>query len=141
MVRLRVMSADSSTAVHSAIEGVPTTPPPSTGVNPALVSPWVLFGGVFFVASVGGLAALLRSGQELNKRLVLSALLNSGIVGIIVATGLWRRYGAEDPALLFCVSVLAGFGGATSIDLIFQVAKKWIDRWFRLSGDQDNKKP
>lgn len=105
-----------------------TTVPPLTShsLDPSAVSPWLLFGGVFLVASLGGLAALLRSGQDITRRQVASALLNSGLVGVIIALTLWSRYGANDPFLLFGVSILAGFGGATTIDLLVQyVCKKF----------------
>lgn len=102
------------------------TPHTAPAVDPSVVSPWLLFGGVFIVASLGGLAALLRSGQDITRRQVASALLNSGLVGVIIALILWGRYGAEDPFLLFGVSILAGFGGATTIDLLVQyVCKKF----------------
>lgn len=87
-------------------------------------SPWLLFGGVFVVASLGGLAALLRSGQDITRRQVCSALLNSGMLGLIIAMSLWSRYGGKDPYLLLAVSVLAGFGGATTIDLLLQYTRK-----------------
>jgi hypothetical protein len=99
-------------------------PAVTNSIDPSTVSPWLLFGGVFIVASLGGLAALLRSGQELTPRQIFSALLNSGMVGVIIATMLWSRYGAGDPFLLFSVSILAGFGGATTIDLLFQYTRK-----------------
>ncbi len=89
-------------------------------------SPWLLFGGIFFVASIGGLAALLRSGQELTKRQIASALLNSGILGLIIALFMYRRYGGEDPHLLFAVSTLAGFGGATAVDMAVQYFRKGV---------------
>lgn len=76
------------------------------------------------VASLGGLAALLRSGQNITPRQLFSALLNSGLVGLIIALLLWSRYGGKDPYLLFGVSALAGFGGATTIDLIQQYVRK-----------------
>ena len=99
-------------------------PPVAQHMDPLSVSPWLLIGGVFVVASLGGLAALLRSGQQLTPRQIFSALLNSGLLGIIIAMSLWKRYGAEDPFLLFGVSILAGFGGATTIDLITQYVRR-----------------
>lgn len=98
--------------------------PPTAKEAEVTVSPWLLFGGVFVVASLGGLAALLRSGQDITLRQIFSALLNSGFVGLIIALVLWSRYGGKDPYLLLGVSILAGFGGATTIDMIFQYVRR-----------------
>lgn len=103
-----------------------TTQPPVTVLSKELpiASPWLLFGGIFIIASIGGIGALLRSGQEVTARLVLSALINSGLVGLVIALYMWHHYGGESPFLILCVSTLAGLGGASTIDLIFQFVRK-----------------
>jgi hypothetical protein len=95
-----------------------------TAVDPVAASPWILFGGIFVVASLGGIAALLRSGQDITGRLVLSAFLNSGLVGLIVGLLMWSSYSGKDPYLIFGVSALAGLGGAATLEVLFQLAKK-----------------
>ena len=98
-------------------------PPPDTTGEP-LISSWLMFGGVFLVASIGGLAALLRGGQEISWRQVWSALLNSGLVGLVIGSVMWSRFGGADPFLIFGVAALAGLGGATTLDLMLQFARR-----------------
>lgn len=76
------------------------------------------------VASMGGIASLLRSGQEITTRLFAAALLNSGLVGLVVGLTMWSRYGGKDPYFIFGVSALAGLGGASSLDMLLQFARK-----------------
>lgn len=73
----------------------------------------------FGIASLGGLAALLRGKQELTVRNVLATILYSGVIGLIVAL-MWYNYfeGSDNIPFLLAVSALAGIGGATVIDLI-----------------------
>lgn len=78
----------------------------------------------FAISSFGGLAALLRSHSKLSWRSVFSALLYSGLMGLIIAL-LWYNYfnGAGNIYFLLGVSGLAGIGGTTVVDFIVQVAK------------------
>jgi len=93
----------------------------------------ILFGGIFLIASVGGLAALLRSGQALSKRLVISAFLNSGLMGLVIALILWENFNGQKPHLIIGVSVLAGLGGMTTFDLVLQ----WIRKRFGLDKPKE----
>ena len=76
------------------------------------------------ISSVGGLAALLRSNKPITVRAVLSALLYSGLVGLIIAL-LWYNFfeGKGNIFFLLGVSGLAGIGGTTVLDLIIQLLK------------------
>jgi hypothetical protein len=98
------------------VEPVQMHPPPS-GTEP---TPWLLFAGIFVAASFGGLASLLRSKRQITTRLVVSAMLNSGLFGWVIAGGMWRQYGGENPTLIFAISILAGLGGTTMIDFALQ---------------------
>lgn len=79
------------------------------------------------LASIGGLAALLRSKKELSGRSVAAAVLYSGLLGFIIAAMGWNYLGADaSPFFLLGVSALAGIGGVTVLD--FGLA------WFRNGG-------
>lgn len=107
---------------------------PSFGPNYS-TDHWLMLGGIFCFASIGGLAALLRSGQRITWKQTISALLNSGMMGLIVATILWKRFAGEDLYLLVGVSVMAGFGGSTIIDFAMRVLKEKASRFFGISPD------
>lgn len=87
--------------------------------------PYTLFGFAFGISSFAGLAALLRSGKSMSTRLIVSALLNSGLFGMAVAM-CWRElYGdAKHPWFMLGVSLLAGLGGTSLIDFVFVAAKE-----------------
>jgi hypothetical protein len=78
-----------------------------------------VFLAAFAISSLGGLAALIRSGKELTIRAIIGALLYSGIIGLIIALA-WYNYfeGAGNIPFLLAISGLAGIGGATVLDLI-----------------------
>lgn len=79
----------------------------------------------FAISSLGGLAALLRSNQPLGWRNVVSAMLYSGIMGLIIAL-LWYNYfdGKGNIYFLLGVSGLAGIGGTTVLDFLITTLKK-----------------
>lgn len=72
------------------------------------------------LSSLGGLASLLRSGKNINPREVFAALLNSGLIGIVIALLWWNKFGHDNLYFLVGVSGLAGIGGASVIDLAVQ---------------------
>lgn len=81
------------------------------------VDPWLLFGGIYIVASIGGLAALLRSKRELTQRMFWSACLNSGLASVGVALILYESLPVHK---LIGVSVLCGVGGVSIVDATVQ---------------------
>ncbi len=83
--------------------------------------PIIVFTSVWLLSSLGGLAALLRSEGKLNRRIVASAVLTSGIFGVVVAMFLYESLPVWK---LVGVSALAGFGGTTLLDFLFALAKK-----------------
>jgi hypothetical protein len=91
---------------------------------------WILFAGIFVFASVGGLAALLREGADITWRETFSALLNSGMMGCIVAMILWNRFQGDDLFLLIGISALSGFGGSTIVDFAIKALKKRAAKFF-----------
>lgn len=87
--------------------------------------PFKVFLSAFAISSIGGLAALLRSRQPLSPRTILSAVLYSGLMGLIIAL-LWYNWfdGQGNIYFLLGISGLAGIGGTTVLDFIIQVIKQ-----------------
>lgn len=83
-----------------------------------------VFLAAFSISSVGGLAALLRSKQQISMRKAISATLYSGMIGLTIAL-LWYNYfdGQDHLYFLLGVSCLAGVGGTTVLDFIIQMLK------------------
>lgn len=81
----------------------------------------VLF-SAFGISSFGGLAALLRSDRDITVRMVVSAMLNSGILGLVIAL-FWYNYyeGKGNIYFLLGVSGLAGIGGMSILDLAVEM--------------------
>jgi hypothetical protein len=96
------------------------------------LDPYKLFSYIFGVSSVSGLAALLRSGQALTFRAVLSAFLNSGLFGVGIAMVWTHLYGMQYPWFMVGVSLLAGLGGISLMDFAYTVlmdlAKNYASR-------------
>ena len=74
----------------------------------------------FAISAFCGIAWLLRSSQPINIRTFLSALLNSGMLGIVVAL-LWFQYYSESTYFLLGICGLAGIGGVTIVDKLSSV--------------------
>lgn len=95
-------------------------------------NPYSLFGLTFGISSVAGLAALLRSKQQLNPRLVISAFLNAGLFGTGVAMVWYENYGGKShPWFMMGISLLAGLGGTTLLDFCLQAANEGLKNYAR----------
>lgn len=86
-------------------------------------TPWGVFISAFGVASFAGLAALLRSGTALTYINVLSAIMNSGIMGLGIAL-LWYTKFQDNIYFLIGVCVLAGLGGASMVEFVVAAFKR-----------------
>lgn len=86
---------------------------------------WLLL-AIFPTCSFAGLAALLRSDQEITKRALLSAIMNSGFFGVCVAALMLHRFGTESIYLTISVSVLSGLGGNAAIDFLVEAVKSYV---------------
>lgn len=86
------------------------------------VNPIAVFFSAFGVASFAGLAALLRAGKQVNAVSVISALLNSGFLGLAIAL-LWYTKFQDNIYFLIGICVLAGLGGATLVDFAVEAIK------------------
>lgn len=86
------------------------------------INPLTVFLSAFGVSSFAGLAALLRAGKEVNKVSVISAILNSGFLGLAIAL-LWYTKFQDNVYFLIGICVLAGLGGATLVDFCVESIK------------------
>lgn len=86
--------------------------------------PYRFLAYIFGVTSFAGLAAILRSGQKLTMRSVLSAVLNSGLFGVGIAT-LWMHLypDLQHPWFVVGVSLFAGLGGVSLMDFLYQACQ------------------
>ena len=85
---------------------------------------WAFIGGVFG-ASMMGLAAALRSGEELSRRYVASAVLGSAVMGAMSFL-LLMSYLRENVPLLIGVSILSGVGAGNMMEMALAlIGRKW----------------
>ena len=92
---------------------------------PDRLSPVEIFLSSFAICSVAGLASHLRSNRDLTTRQTVSAMLNSGLLGLSIAF-LWYTYidGQENIWFLMGVSLLAGLGGVSLLDFLLMVVRR-----------------
>lgn len=76
--------------------------------------------------ALAGFASLLRSGEEVTFRSVLTSTLNSSLIGLAIALLWWQKYGGEDTSIYFLmgVSLMAGLGGNTTFYFITEMIKR-----------------
>lgn len=82
---------------------------------------------IFVGSSVAGLAHILWEGKVLPKGRIVGAILMSGFAGLIVGLLLWEKL-VNYPALLTGVSLLSGIGGASTIDFLISILRKYALR-------------
>lgn len=109
------------------------------------VSPYWVMIGIFVASCFGGLAALLRSEKvEMTPRRIVSAMLNSGFMSTIIALFMWSKYPdphgppPNDLFYLIAVSLLAGFGGALTVDILVQKLIRTLNIWQDKKDDADH---
>lgn len=83
------------------------------------ISPLNVLISAFGVSSFAGLAALLRAGKKVNVGAVVSAMLNSGMMGLAIAS-LWYTKFQDNIYFLIGICILAGLGGATLVEFAIQ---------------------
>lgn len=97
------------------------------------INPIGVFVSSFGVSAFAGLAALLRSGNKLTRIGVISALLNSGLLGLAIAL-LWYTKFQGNIYFLIGTCVLSGLGGMASIEFVL---KAFTSGGFRISMGPD----
>lgn len=75
----------------------------------------------FAVASLSGLAVLLRSDRVLTARTLLSAVLYNGLAGLIIGLLWFNYFGGTNPYFVVGVSGLAGMGTVSLVDVSLHV--------------------
>jgi len=99
--------------------------------DPSTVSsswePLKIFITVFLLGGLAGLAALLRSKEELSRKAICGAIINSAFCSLIVAMVWWNKYQETNFFFLMGVSILAGFGGNTTIGIITAFCQKKLN--------------
>lgn len=78
---------------------------------------------MFIGSSLSGLALLLWENKPLTKWQRIGGVLLSGFAGCIVALLLYEKM-HDSPAVLAGISLLAGIGGASTIEFLMALAKK-----------------
>ena len=92
---------------------------------------WQLL-AIFAICAACGLAALLRSEEDITSRSVASAILNNGLSGVAVAALIMHLKGSESFPLVLCLSIFSGLLSNAALD---QLRQKIVDKW--LPGDRD----
>lgn len=81
-----------------------------------------VFFSAFGISAFAGLATLLRFSKKLSKLSVLSAMLNSGFMGLAISLLWYQEYTeAENISGLIGVCVVAGMGGGTLTDVLISI--------------------
>ena len=86
---------------------------------PGRYNPILVVLSAFAISSFGGIAAVLRSREELDCRRLAGAAMYSGAVGLVICL-LWYNFfdGQDNIFFLLGISGLAGIGGANVLDLL-----------------------
>lgn len=91
----------------------------------------------FALASVAGLAELLKSNRRISSRAILAAVLYNGMSGTIIALLLYSRLGAEHMALILGVSAFAGIGCISILDLVAALLRSGVSIKLNKPGETD----
>lgn len=108
---------------------------------PDRLTPLQVLLACFTLSSLGGLAALMRSGAVLTWRSVLSALLYSGVFGLVYSLVWYNYFDGERQNFFFLIgsSGLVGLGGTTLLDFAVQVmARGGVKIVLKPDGDDDD---
>lgn len=97
------------------------------GHHISVMEPMKVFASIFLLAAVGGVAALLRSKTRITARLVISACLNSGLIGLVIALIWYSQYKDTNLWFLIGISVLAGLGGNTTIGFVMLYVRRKLN--------------
>lgn len=77
----------------------------------------------FAASSLAGLAALLRSGQEITPRQLAAATLSAGLLGAGIMLVWWDWMDGRYPWFMLGVSLLAGLGGVNMLEFVIQLVQ------------------
>jgi len=105
-----------------------------------MANPLLIFASSFGLASCAGLAALLRSGRPPTPLQVANAMLNSGLLGLGLAL-LWYERFRDNIYALVGMTVLAGMGGASFVDLALALVRTFLVRALPPQPDRSTREP
>jgi len=91
------------------------------------------------LGSLAGVAALLRSKEELGRRAFWAAALNSGLFSSCIASVLIWNIGSEHLLLAVAISILSGLGGYSLLDFTIGAARIAISRILNRNLPDNNK--
>lgn len=94
---------------------------------------------IFPLTSLAGLANLMKSGKPLEWRAVFSVALNSGLLGVCIATGMIHKFGTESLMMIICISVMSGLGGNAMIDFALETFKSVVRASLKTKSDSKGK--
>lgn len=77
------------------------------------------------ISSMAGISLMLRNNEVVRPRDVAAAVLAS-VAACVIVYLLLAEYLAERQYLLYGISSLAGAGGASTLDLLFVMARKHL---------------
>lgn len=101
------------------------------------LSPVQVFGACFTLASVAGLANLLRANKALNMRMVIAATLYSGLFGLVAGLIWYNYFAPTNLYFLIGMSGLAGLGGVSLLDLVVLLILKGVNVRITFEADDD----
>ena len=93
------------------------------GHMPDRLDPVTLFVTAFTISAMAGVAALLRTNKSLTIRIVASAALNSGALGMGIALVLFTVF-KENTWFLLGLCLLAGLGGMTFLGIVLTIFRQ-----------------
>lgn len=104
------------------------------------INPMIVFLSAFSIASFAGLAALLRTGDQVTKKSVTSAMLNSGLLSLALSLMLHKSY-RDNIYFLIGVCISVGLGGNPMVDFMLAWLKTKLNSGFPLKSKEfDNGK-
>lgn len=101
------------------------------------VSPIGVFIAAFAASATSGIAAYLRSNKSITILALITAGLNSGLLGLAIAL-LWFQKFQDNIYFLVGICVITGLTGAAGLDFILTAVQKG-GLHINFAGDKDDK--
>ena len=87
------------------------------------ISPFGVFAAALAASATAGIAAYLRSNKPVTKLALITAALNSGLLGLAISLLLIDKMKGT-PFFLIGVCVITGLSGAAGLDLVLTAIQK-----------------
>ena len=89
------------------------------------LDPLWLFILAFMIAALAGVATVLRTVERITFRVILTAILNSGALGLCIALILFT-WCKDNTWFLLGLCLLAGLGGMTALGFVLMVVRTFL---------------